>query len=842
MTYGYNSVVWVPRSKRDEEWCKQVSDQLILNSEQRSDAVKRVYACRKMYRDGQYTDSYDYLYQSVTKKVTDECGVEKTVTMVPPAKVRHIPIIAPMVRRLVSEEKDRPDVFAAYTTDAINSQKKEDAYIADLTMRQELAMQEKLDVYRMQVLLVDARKQMLDQGIDQEPDGQLLLQQVGMELGRLRQVMQRSIQFNEREMAKIRHFWRYEHKDVQELFAENVVDFLKTHKRLAHIFNRNFEEFLTTGKEIYFCDWEPGMEDPMIEQVFFEDVSVPYNEYVNFLSEHSWCVLRQYMSLDNLVSTMGNFIDRDKMEMLRSGSGMWDQRRDNFLTMPDGTVLPGFIMERQKANNQTSADLYTVYKTYFKLDTEINVLVGPNKHRQEAPPFIKVLDDDEVEHYRRNPNRLRGAKVVKRYKQELYRSVRIGPDVWLNAGLHPVQLRSENHKGRIGLPLIGHAEHYYYSNASMIWDTKDVQELFNILFYQKELLVVLAGVRGIIVDLSQMQEGMELPELIYYMRQGIIPIETLGEDGSPKNTSFNQFSTYDQTISPGIQLIDGTLTMLRQLASEITGINDVRMGVVKPTDQVGTSQMAFQNSSMATEHYFQEHEVLKEEVLTRAVNLAQYAYREGKKASFVAGDKTLSRLRIPPGGMNGEFKVVMKNGRKEASMLQEIQNLTRNQYQRGAVRASQLIETLNVDSMTQMRKLVQDYEELAIEQNEAKLNADAERMGQVEQRKAQMDAQVQQQMIEHKERLAQLANGIEQAKLEIAAQKAAGEAQIAMQVADKQAEAKRYQVDTEAQVEREYLEFQKLELAVNNQNQQTSMLLEAVHQKLQAKSKERVKD
>lgn len=847
MINGYDSLVWVPENKRDEQWIREVSCQLILNAEKRRSDSKIVSDCRRMYRLGKYNENYDYLYQSVSKKIVEECdGVEneRTVTLVPPAKVRHIPIIAPMIRRLVSGEKDRPNVATAYTTDAYNSDNKQDAYINDLNMRQELLMQEKMDAFRSQAMLVEARQRMLMEVDMSDPQAQILVQQLDMELNRIKMVLNRSIQFNEKEMRQIRHYWLYEHKDIQELFAERVVDFFNVHKRLPHIFNRGFEEYLVTGKEMYYADWEPGMEDPIAEQVFFEDVTVPYNEYVNFLHEHSWCVINQYMSMDNIVSTMGNLLTRESMEKLRNGGGMYETRRDNFLTAPDGRVIDQFIIDRQHFASNTSSNLYTVFKTYFKLDTEVYILLSPNTKRKGAPDHIKVLDEDEALHRLEAPDkRLKdGQRIEKRYKQQLYRSTRIGEDIWLNAGLHPLQLKTQDHKSRVQLPLMGHAEHYFYQNTSMIWETKDVQELYNILFYQKELLIVIAGVRGVIMDLSQKPNGMELSELIYYMRQGILPIETLDEDGSPKNSQFNQFGTFDQTISPGIQYIDATLQMLKQLANEITGVSDALMGVVNPTDQVGTSQLSYQNSSLATEHYYQEHEILKEQVLTRLVNLAQFAYKDGKKADFVAGNKTLQRLQIPPNGMDGDFLVVMKNGRKEAQLMQEVQALTRDQYRAGKIQATQLINTLSVDSFVQMRKTLEEYEAVAMEQNQAKLDGDMERMKQVEQMKSDLEMRLQQMVLQQKNSQAELQASIEQAKMQLQERKLQADTAMKMAVAEKQAEAQKYDTDTEAQVEREYLEFNKLELAVNNRNQQAAMLLDTVHKQLDMKKREKVKD
>src|SRR5690606_23876800 len=97
---------------------------------------------------------------------------------------------------------------------------------------------------------------------------------------------------------------------------------------------------------------------------------------------------------------------------------------------------------------------------------------------------------------------------------------------------------------------IGFSNNRFNKAYSPVWETKDIQELYNILHFQEELLISLSGVKGTVVDISQLPSGMSMTEVMYYKKNGLLPIETLFPGGKPKRTSFNQFSNYDDSVSP----------------------------------------------------------------------------------------------------------------------------------------------------------------------------------------------------------------------------------------------------------------------------------------------------
>jgi hypothetical protein len=444
-------------------------------------------------------------------------------------------------------------------------------------------------------------------------------------------------------------------------------------------------------------------------------------------------------------------------------------------------------------------------------------------------------------------------QIIKRaYRVDRYKGLRLGHrenGVYLNVGKTTTYVRNEEDFSDVQLPYVGFANNRFHQAYSPLWETRDLQELYNILHYQEELLVALAGVRGIVYDLSQKPSGMSNQELMYYMKQGIMPIETLGRNGKPKTTTFNQFAQYDQTISPAVGTIDGMKRSLNELVGEITGITRQQTGQVAATDQVGTTQLALQQSNVVTEYYFQQHEELIEIALTRLSNLFPYAYAKGKQGLYVVGKERQEVLRILEGQLKGKFRVLVNSGAKEREIMQNIKQIATNKFATKEISATQLIDLLDTDMLSDMRRKLKEYEDEMFERNQQMQQANAEQQKQIQTELAQMDmqmkAQLEQLSGQIKMQIEQMKGQVQLQKEQIKMQHAAEQLAFEREKLAKEAEVDMFKAQTEADVEKQYLQFQYTQLQVNNATQRAQMLINRSQQALdihKQRSKERVKD
>ena len=190
--------------------------------------------------------------------------------------------------------------------------------------------------------------------------------------------------------------------------------------------------------------------------------------------------------------------------------------------------------------------------------------------------------------------------------QELYEFVCIGSDiyVWDKIGKSNIQMRSFSnpyyvklHYGGLEFKIDSTGEEF-----SLVYYLKDLQELYNILNYHRERMIALSGVKGVIYDISQLPKGLELHDLLYYRKLGLLII-----DSSLGQGQFNQFQSYNDSLDASISVITQMLEDIRNEVDRISGFNRQRQGQMFQKDLVGQIDRAIRQGSYATAvlYYFQ---------------------------------------------------------------------------------------------------------------------------------------------------------------------------------------------------------------------------------------------
>jgi hypothetical protein len=341
---------------------------------------------------------------------------------------------------------------------------------------------------------------------------------------------------------------------------------------------------------------------------------------------------------------------------------------------------------------------------------------------------------------------------------------------------------------------------------------------------------------------------MDPKEIMFYLKQGLGVIETL-RDGKPKNTHFNQFSQYDMSVSPGIGTIIQVKQQLEDLVGNITGVTRPQQGQIAATDQVGTTQMAIQQSNVVTEYYFLKHEELIELLLTRLVNIFPYAYAEGKKGAYVVGKEKQEILNIHKDQLKGEFRVFVNSGSKEREIMQQAKQIAIQKYGQGQISAVQLIDMLNIDTIFEMRQSLVKYEKEMREMQQQMEQSNAEQQKQIQMEIRQMDMQMQQQLAQINGQvltsLEQLKGQISLQKEQIKLQQKAQEMAADQEMKQMELQIEHEKIKLENDIENKYLDFEYVQLQVNDSTNRAQMLINRAKTAIEtkkARSKERIKD
>lgn len=801
----------IPKSSKDYNWMKRCAIAIVnMCYISRSEKEKEKF-CYDMYNGVQDQSSFDYL-----RKVGDYEY---------PAKVRFVPLLRPKFDLLRAEETKRPFNWRVYTVDSKsindkNEQKFKAVTAAMAVNKKQLSAQyqKAIDSLNQMQMQIDQAKQQADQeGIPIPPELQMQFDAMENEINMGKYVINEQNLITEKDITHIETHFKYNYQDFLEVVAEKGIKYMISNYNLKEDFNRSFEDKMCTGKEIFYCDWESNMnmKDPVIRKVNPLGFYYAGDSQVKWIEDAEWCMEERWLTISQIIDEFGNKLSFEDMEKLKQKSEMISNPTDygygyNGYNSYNSTSGNNTGMSPTDVNGCMTGDLYSgssaitnvvrVCTCFWKSSHKMRFKVSKNKYKEDAT-FTHVVGDSE------KIRRDKGEREDVGYKNDLYQAVVIDANIFIDCREKDVDRSNEN-PAEVKLPYVGPAHNYYTSKPySLVWAAKDVQILYNIVHYHKELALALSGAKGFIMDKSQVPEGMSIKEWMYQRKLGVGWIESV-RSGLNRQPSFNQFQNFDDSLGPGIQSLFVMLQHLEELASNITGVSRTRMGAVAPTDQVGTTEQSISQSALVTEIMFQEHENVKRKVIERIINLCRKAWKKGKHGSYVLGDLTQELINVPKDVMaRADYKVFATDSGKEKRSLDELKMLAAQEHSKGLLTFSNLVKLYNTDSLAELEASIEKYEELAMK----KMDQNQEVQRNHERELKELDNQTKMMLDKQADEAKMFMAQLEQAKFEFEKEKFNVEQQNKAQIDMMKLNIDRQANDNDYQMEQEYLDQQKKE-------------------------------
>jgi hypothetical protein len=795
----------IPESSKNKEWMKRCVSAIVKMSFTSKISKAKDKFCYDMYNGIQNDQDFDYL-----RKVGDYEY---------PAKIRFVPLLRPKFDRLRAEETKRPFNWRVFSIDSnsVNdkNQKKFEKIVSIMSqkkMQVSLAYKqalENLDMIQQQIN--QARQQAAEEGGQVPPELEMQLKAAENQLTMGRYVISHENLINEDELKDIELYFKYKFKDFLEIMAEKGLKYLIATQNLRDLFNLGFEDKLIVDKEYYFADWEESdqSEDPVIRKVNPMGFYYAGDSQVDWVGDSEWCMEERFMSINQIIDEFGDKMSFQDIEKLKSrssyintqtgyGYGYYGYNYSVNGGEYGNNNVDGCGPDTLYAGSEDYANVIRVARCYWQSPTKLRAKKSPNPHR-EGSYFTHMMSESE------SARTDKGEKEVVGYKNDIYQGVLIDQDIYVDCRKKSV-VRSQDNYGRVELPYVGRAHNMYTRKPySLVWAAKDVQILYNLIHYHKELWLALSGVKGFIMDKSQVPEGMSLKEWMYQRKMGVGWIQSV-RSGMNRQPSFNQFQNFDDSMGPGIQYLLQMLQHLEQLASSITGVSPQRMGDIAPTDQVGTTEQSIKNSALVTEIIFYDHEQVKRKVLNRVINLCRKAWKKGKKGSYILGDFAQELLDVPQDTLDrADYMIFTTDSGKEERALQDIKQMAFAKHQEGMLTFGNLVKLYNVDNLRELEAKVEQYEELAMQRVEQNNQATRDHETQMKQMDAELKMALDKQADDAKNMMAQ----IEQAKLNWEMQKFGMQQQFEQQKLNIENTTDNKQIDTERDVEMAYLDEQK---------------------------------
>jgi hypothetical protein len=546
----------------------------------------------------------------------------------------------------------------------------------------------------------------------------------------------------------------YEWKDKNELTATRILQYLWQKELLQYKFNKNFLDALILGKEVARIDIEG--EEPVFKRVdprTFYSIRRGNSEFI----EDSDIVLEiTYEPIGKVIDAFYDYLTPSEIDAIENGHRF---AKGNQSPLGYKNQLPPIYSNLDFGGGEGFINLTEFnnsdYKYGLPYDYEGNVRVVRVRWIGFRKIGILTYFDENGEEQTRlvpenyKPDKEAGEHVKWIWINEAYEGTKIGDGIFVKMQPREVQMRHFGNKSKCFLGYVG-----IDFGKSLMARMEPYQYLYNIYMYRLEM--VLSKYKGPIyeLDLSKVPDDWELDMWMYYadiLGWAVVDPFNEGKKGAATGKLAGAFNTTGKVLDPNvgnyIQQIVMMLQYIEKMISDISGVNDQRLGQIENRETVGGVERAVTQSSHITEKWFFAHDEFKKKVMLALLDTAKYAWRKykNKKLNYVLDD--MSRQFIEFNGEDiatTEFDLFITNSSKDMEIRQVLKQLSQAAVQNGASMGI-IIDVLRSDSITDMaRRIERDERERQerLEQQEQASRESQERIAQLQEESKERDREL----------------------------------------------------------------------------------------------------
>lgn len=535
-----------------------------------------------------------------------------------------------------------------------------------------------------------------------------------------------------------------------EIAAQNVVEYIMQSRNtdLTEKLKVLFRDLLITGYAYYKVKPSQDKNNLDIEVLNPLNVFIDRNPESIYIKNSYRAVVRKWMTKTQILNKYGEHLSAETIKELESMfEGMYDSSQyyvrsfNNQATgypLTDGIlageeVVPGYPSDEYRVGNYRLIPVYEVEWTETSKDKD-------------------------------------GKYVMDRFEE-----VRIGESIYVYYETSENVVRSMENPTFCTLSTSG----IYYATRSneaysLVLACAKLQDKYDILHFYRDSLIANSGTAGDWLDLSMLPTalGVNLPERIQkwiaYKKGGVALVDTSQEGrGFNNNTSFAGF---DDTIkSQTIQAIELAIQSTEQTCSSITGVFRERLNGINQKDAVSNVEMGARNSFTITKQYFQQMDLLTNELLIDCLNMAKIVFKKGVFGTLILGDKGVKIFTaLPEHYTVSDFDIHIASSTSVIQEMETIRALIPEFIKAGNMDPSIIIEAIGAKSLTSLKMDVGR----ALDKQKEEANVNGQLQQQVEQLSQELQqAQSQLQQAQSKiESLNEAKLQLERSKVELSGQ------------------------------------------------------------------------
>lgn len=433
--------------------------------------------------------------------------------------------------------------------------------------------------------------------------------------------------------------------DIEKL-SKDMLDWAVNRFKLQSFVPRFAEDLITAGQAYYQVKVEQVGKKPLIR------VLNPLNLYYTKSPDTRWIrdcdrvVYKERMPVTEVWTLYGHRMTKPDQERFMENWG-------KYIVGSDMEIMDyafGSLERTIDFNIQKGIEIPMIDVSYVEWKANTRVVV-----REPDPDMEPVVDSDMD---------VKLSRLRTRYKFQLdrYEGVRIGEDIYVNAGESKFVVRDPDDPSDVKLTINGLC--YNDRNGepySLVLKTKDIADKIDILHYHAENLLALSGTKAIMVNFPDIPVWLDanhmkrLMKWLGLVKQGVALVDMSQEgNGSGK---FSNMGDADLEMSQAIITIWDMIDRLEAIAYKVTGVSRQSVGSITQNDGKGTSEIAIQGTQVVTAPLFYTLDEIVEEFLTDVVNACRIAYSEGLQGKIVLGHEGQKIFSIK----KDQFKLVHFN-------------------------------------------------------------------------------------------------------------------------------------------------------------------------------------
>lgn len=530
-----------------------------------------------------------------------------------------------------------------------------------------------------------------------------------------------------------------------EIAAQNVLEYIMQSRNtdLTEKLKTLFKDLLITGYAYYRVKPSPEGNNIDIEVLNPLNVFIDKNPESIYIKNSYRAVVRKWLSKTQILNKYGEIMDKDTIKELED--------------------LYEGIYDNSTYYVRTFTNQATGYPATDGIDAGQEIVPGfpADEYRVTNYKLIPVYEVEWTE------TRKEGGKFV----MDRYEGVRIGESIFIHSDISQNVVRTKDNPSFCTLSTSG----IYYSTRSaeaysLVLACANLQDKYDVLHFYRDSLIANSGTSGDWLDLSMLPTvlGADVPERLQkwlgYKKGGVALIDTSQEGRAFNNNT--SFSGFDDTIkAPTIQAIELAIERTENTCSSITGVFRERLNGIEQHDAVSNVKVGIKNSFTVTKQYYQQMDLLTNELLIDCLNTAKIVYKKGITGALILGDKGVKVFTALPEYFTvTDFDIHIASSTNVIQDMELIKQLIPEFIKAGNVDPSIIVEAITSRSLTELKTNVSESLKKQREEN----NITAQLQQQVEQLTQELQqAQNQLQQAQSKiESLNEAKLQLEKAKLE----------------------------------------------------------------------------